>query len=126
METIKDILQLRKTVRRLENEAADLAIFAPSAKEAEAFDRMAMELHDVDMALYNAIFIKNNSKIEALIKGIQKTTDEANQVRTQLEELTNIFQKARDVVKKANNYAGKAKETLDKVREVLKKLKQPV
>ena len=51
---------------------------------------------------------------------------EANQVRLQLGDLTEVFRKARKAVQVANNYAGKAKETLTEVKDVLKLLKQPV
>ena len=82
-----------------------------------------MELHDLDTALYNAVFIRNDSKIEALIHGIQGITEEAQQVRQQLTELIAVFARAREVVQKANNLGGKAKETLDDVGELLKVLK---
>jgi methyl-accepting chemotaxis protein len=126
MGTIKYILQLRKKVRQLEDEASNLAIFAPSTKEADAYDRLAMELHDLDSALFNAVFIKNDSKIEKLINGIQEAATEAEQVRTQLSELTNAFKTARGVVQKANNLAGKAKETLDGVKGLLEAMNQPI
>jgi hypothetical protein len=126
VDTIEDILQLRKKVRQLENEASNLAVFAPSANEADAYDRLAMELHDLDTALFNAVFIKNDSKIKVLIEGIQAAAAEAAQVRNQLNELTNAFKKAREIVQKANNFAGKAKETLDGVKGLLETITQPV
>ena len=126
MDTIQDILQLRKKVRQLENETSNIAVFAPSANESDAYDRLAMELHDLDTALFNAVFIKNDSKIPILIEGIQKAAGEAAQVRSQLSELTNAFKKARDIVQNANNFAGKAKETLDGVKGLLETMKEPV
>jgi uncharacterized coiled-coil DUF342 family protein len=126
MDHIQDILQLRKQVRRLEDDASNLALFAPSADEIDAYDRLAMELHDLDTALYNAVFLRNDSRIEELIEGIRGTAEEAQQVRKQLGELTAVFTKAREVVRKANNLAGKAKKTLDEVGKLLTTLKQPV
>ncbi len=126
MDTIEDILQLRKKVRQLENEASNLAVFAPSASEADAYDRLAMELYDLDTALFNAVFIKNDSKIEKLIDGVQEAAAEAAQVSSQLTELTNAFKKAREIVQNANNFGGKAKETLDAVKDLLETMKQPV
>jgi len=123
---IGNILQLRKEVRQLEENASSLALFAPSAGEADAYDHLAMELHDIDTALFNAVFIKNDSKIEKLIESIQGVAEDAQQVILQLNELTNAFQKAGEAAQKANNLAGKAKETLDGVKKVLVKLKQPI
>ena len=79
MTAIGNILQLRKEVRQLEENASSLALFAPSAGEADAYDHLAMELHDIDTALFNAVFIKNDSKIEKLIESIQGVAEDAQQ-----------------------------------------------
>ncbi len=122
MPSYKNIAQLRKEIRKLENEVSSLAIFAPSVKEGEAYDGLAIELHDLDWALYNAIFIKNNSKLSTLINGLKATTEDAAKARSQIQELTQAFQKATQIVKQANNYSGKAKEIMDEVRGLLKEI----
>jgi len=122
MPSYKNIAQLRKEIRRLENEVSNLAIFAPSVKEGEAYEILAIELHDLDWALYNAIFIKNNSKLSTLINGLKAETEDAAKTRSQIRELTQAFQKATQVVKQANNFSGKAKETLNELRGLLKEI----
>ena len=122
MPSFKNIAQLRKTVRRLEDEASNLAIFAPSVKESDAYDSLAMELSDFDWALYNASCIKNNSKLITLINGLKAETEDAAKVRTQIQELTRALKNATEVVKQVNNLSGKAKEVIADVKGILNEL----
>ena len=123
MPSFKNIAQLRKTIRRLEDEASNLAVFAPSVKESDAYDSLSMELNDFDWALYNASFIKNNSKLITLINGLKEETKDAVKVRTQIQDLTQVLKKATEVVKQANNLSGKAKEVIGDVRGILNELR---
>lgn len=119
---MNNIAGVRKQVRNLEDETAALAAEADTAAEADIYDRLALELHDLDRALYNAVFINNDSEIEALTDGIRNSAAGADRVHDQISDVVKSLGKARDHVKKADKLRGRAKNVLGSVRTLTAKL----
>ena len=118
MDKFDKIQTLRRRVQKLEDEFVELAVDAESSQETEAFDLVAMELHDLDRTLFEAIFINNNSKIEKLITEISEATQAGERIRHQFKELRDAVAKAREAVQSAASYLGKANELMDEVDQI--------
>lgn len=82
-----------------------------------ACTRVGIELLDLDRQLYFASFIKNDTKIIALVDKIQEAADQAADINRELEELTEAVRKARKVVHQASDLIAKASETAEDLPE---------
>lgn len=117
------IFALRREIQKLMEDFCDLAAEAPTVEENRALDKVAIELDDVDRALYDAAFIRNDSKISALVQELQKATAKAKSVRDQLKDLKEAIANAREKVKSAGETLQKADTALGKAEQMLVLLK---
>lgn len=116
----KDSIQtLRRKVQDLEEEFVALAASTGPADVAMALDAVAMELHDIDRALYEAVFLRNDSEISRLIAEIEAATQGGQQVLSQLNELKRAVGKVRAVIQKATKNVDKANGLLAELDELV-------
>lgn len=113
------IQTMRRKVQELEDKFVALAASATPAGAAKALDLVALELHDVDRALYEAVFLRNDSTIKRLIDEIESATQGGKAVLNQLEELRGAVDKARAAVQAAAPNLNNAKALLDEVQGVI-------
>ncbi len=83
--------------------------------------RLGIELFDLDRKLYSASFIKNDTKIVALVDKIKEAADEADEVYKELDELTQAVKKVRKAVQQATELISKISEESKDILEMLEK-----
>ena len=120
----RDSIQaLRRKVQALEEEFVVLAASTGPADVAFALDAVAIELHDIDRALYEAVFLRNDSEIRKLVTEIEAATQGGKEVLNQLGELKRAVEKVRGVIQKATKNVEKGREVLGEVDEMINLVK---
>lgn len=108
------IIDLRRETQRLMREAEKQAASKTITDEqSDAFDRVAIELYDLDSALYEAPFVNNDSEIQRLIGEIKAATAAAHKLQFQLDQLRSALEKARSTIQGATAQLSHAKTLLD-------------
>jgi hypothetical protein len=113
------IQSLRRKTQQLEEEFVTLAASTGPASVAKALDLVAMELHDTDRALFEAVFLRNDSKIKRLIDEVEAATKGGREILHTLDELKSSVDKARALVKRATKNAAKMKTLIGEVDEII-------
>ncbi|KPK54486.1 MAG: hypothetical protein AMS22_05745 [Thiotrichales bacterium SG8_50] len=103
----------------MEEEFVTLAASTGPASVAKALDLVAMELHDTDRALFEAVFLRNDSKIKRLIDEVEAATKGGREILHTLDELKSSVDKARALVKRATKNAAKMKTLIGEVDEII-------
>jgi len=119
MNSRDSIQALRRKTQDLEEEFVTLAASTGPASVAQALDLVALELHDMDRALFEAVFLRNDSKIKRLIDEVEAATKGGREVLHNLDELKSAVDKARALVKRATTNAAKVKTLLGEVEEII-------
>ena len=113
------IQKLRREIQKYEDAFVELAADAQTPEERDAFDLVAMELHDLDRTLFESIFINNNSKIEKLVNEITEATQAGERLQHQFRQLKTAIQDARRVLQSVPSYVDKANELIDEVDQII-------
>jgi hypothetical protein len=115
-----DIAALRAKVEEHREAAMTLMRNAGvTAAEAAGLHRLAMELHDMDRALSDAVFLNNSSKISKLIGEIEEATVAGAQARNHLTELRDAVVSLRKKLKKGTSYLAKAESIASEVEQLV-------
>lgn len=109
-----EIFKLRRETQNLMRRAEAQALDKRATQaQADSFDRLAIELYDLDSTLYEAPFINNDSKIGKLVAEVKAATAAAQTLQFELGELQNAIKSARKKVQGAAAKLPKAKQILD-------------
>jgi chromosome segregation ATPase len=112
-----EIFKLRRETQKLMRRAEEQALDAhATAAEAASFDRLAIELYDLDSTLYEAPFINNDSAIAKLIDEIKAATAGAQKLQFELGELKSAIKDARKEIQGKTARLPKAKAILDEAQ----------
>ena len=119
MEKDDEIFVMRAEIQRLMETFARLAARAESLDENKAFDRVSIELDDVDRALWDAAFIRNDDRIEKLVSALEGASKGARAVQRQFEDLRDAVTMARQKVQAASAAFQDADAALGKAEEIV-------
>ena len=115
-----EVFKLRRETQKLMRKAEEQALDRNATKDqAASFDRLAIELYDLDSTLYEAPFLNNDSKITKLIDEIQAATAAAQKLNFELGELKSAIKDARKEIQGAAAKLPKAKEILDEAQGLI-------
>jgi NTP pyrophosphatase (non-canonical NTP hydrolase) len=85
----------------------------------KACTRIGIELLDFYEKLYHAGFIRNDTKIIALVDKIDKAANKANEINQELGELTQAVKKGRKAVQQVTELMTRAKDIHEKLEDAL-------
>ena len=115
-----EVFKLRRDTQDLMRRARAQALDGKATKaQAASFDRLAIELYDLDSSLYEAPFINNDSQIAKLIAEIKAATAAAQKLQFELGELKGAVKDARKKIQGAAAKLPKAKKILDEADSLI-------
>ena len=119
MDKDDEIFVMRAEIQRLMETFARLAARAESLEENKAYDRVSIELDDVDRALWDAAFIRNDDQIGKLLSALEGASKGARAVKRQFEDLRDAVKTARQHVQAASAAFQDADAALGKAEEIV-------
>ncbi len=102
LDSSSKIVELRNELEIKKKKALGLQMQTTDPKEWKSLNLLRWELEDLDKDIYLSQFIKNNDKLEVLIKNIVESKEEASKIVSTINNITDILKAARSNIKKTS------------------------